>query len=914
MNNKMQRKISMLSPVASAVSMALFCSSFAAVAAETAAAKSEQAIERIAVTGSYRESLAQAVDMKRLNIAVSDSIVATDIADFPDQNLAEALQRIPGVAIERDKGMGTKVNVRSLGTEYTHTTINNVSTSSGSGGRDVNFDIFASELIQSVTVKKSPLASDEEGGVAGVVAIQTARPFDFTGNKAIASAEAAYNDLSEKTDPRYSFLVSTNQADKWGALLSFAAEDRTVRTDQADTAEFKTLGTIRDDAYNITYKKSKAAGASEAAAVAAATAARQSALPSGVSPDALYAENVRDDIMLNAQEKWGATLGLQYRPMQDMEISLDAMSGNFKGKEDDYMFGSWTGDATKASDLTIDDNGVVTKGTFANTQHEYKSYDRYRDEDYNQASLKMDWSADGWDIEALVGFSSADRTYQRTQAKWTRYASMVQQYTNNGMIRSSTDFDLANDLTGYGFQFWDFDNTKVEDEKMVYQADAEKKLNLTALPALASVKFGSRYSEKSMKHDHGWTEVKGATVFQGEGGEQYTSTEWLGTGIPIDQTVSVNDLIPGSDYMSQIPGKFNAWKVVPNAWARDKFYVNGLKPNYFFNDHYQVDEDVLGLYAMTNFAFELASLPVDLNAGARYVSTSQTSYGYQSLDGEWSDKPLQFDADYKDVLPSVNMTMSLNEDMLVRFAAAKVMSRAALNQLSGKRDISTNNKTIKMGNPELDPLRANQFDLAFEWYFQEGSLMALTAFYKDLESFITEAKTGTTEYQGQTYEVYSYINGEGSKIKGAELVLQFPFSELSPALDGFGVNANYTWVDSSDGHISDIGLSVPMFGLSEDSYNATLYYENYGFDARIAYNYKGESVESLEDNLYPVYREGYGQFDLSAGYEMTENFKITAKVINLTDEYISQYQVDPAYPMMLQTSGRRISLGVRASF
>ena len=157
MNNKMQIKISKLSPVACAVSMALVCVSFAAVAAEAPAAKTEQAIERIAVTGSYRESLAQAVDMKRLNIAVSDSIVATDIADFPDQNLAEALQRIPGVAIERDKGMGTKVNVRSLGTEYTHTTINNVSTSSGSGGRDVNFDIFASELIQSVTVKKSPL-------------------------------------------------------------------------------------------------------------------------------------------------------------------------------------------------------------------------------------------------------------------------------------------------------------------------------------------------------------------------------------------------------------------------------------------------------------------------------------------------------------------------------------------------------------------------------------------------------------------------------------------------------------------------------------------------------------------------------------------------------------------------------------
>lgn len=875
---------------------------------------SENELETIVVTGSYRESLAKAVEMKRMNIAVSDSIVATDIADFPDQNLAEALQRIPGVAIERNKGMGTKVNVRSLGTGYTHTTINNISTSSGSGGRDVNFDIFASELIQSVTVKKSPLASDEEGGVAGVISIQTARPFDFTGTKVIASTEVAYNDLSEKTDPRYSFLASKNYNDKWGVLFSYAAEDRTVRTDQADTAEFKTLGTILDDAYEITYEDAIDNGMSESDAVSVAEQARSAALPVGVSQDALYAENIRDDIMLNTQEKWGATAALQYKANDDLIFSLGLMAGNFYGKEDDYMFGSWSGDATKASDLTIDDNGVVTKGTFANTQHEFKSYDRYRDEDYQQASVKLDWMINDWQVDGLIGFSSANKSYQKTQAKWIRYASMTQEYTQNGMIRTSEDYDLANDQTEYIFKFWDFDNTEVEDKKYVFQGDVAKNIDLEAMPSLHKVKFGVRYTEKSMDNNHGWTEVQGSTVYQTEGGRQSTSTEWLGSYLPVEYTVPVNELISGTDYMSQIPGKFNAWNTIPNAWARKKFYVDGLKPNYFFNDHYQVDEDVLGIYAMSDFSFELGELPLDINAGVRYVLTDQTSFGYQNLDGVWSDTPVQFDATYNDILPSLNMSLSLNEDMLMRFAAARVMSRASLGQLSGKRNISTNDKTISSGNPELDPLRANQFDLAFEWYFGEGSLFAVTGFYKDLESFITSAKTGTTQYQGETFEVYSYVNGEGSKIKGAELVLQFPFNEISGLLDGFGVNANYTWIDSSDGHISDIGLEVPMFGLSDDSYNATFYYESFGFDARISYNYKGQSIQRLEDNLYPVYREVYGQFDFAAGYEINNQFKITAKVINLTDQYISEYQVDTAYPMMLQVSGRRMSIGVRASF
>lgn len=871
-------------------------------------------VESIIVTGSYRDSLAEALDMKRNNVNFSDSILASDIADFPEQNLAEALQRIPGVAIERDKGMGTKVNVRSLGLEYTHTTINNISTSSGSGGRDVNFDVFASDLIQSVTVKKSPLASDEEGGVAGVVAIQTARPFDYGEDVYLGSAEGAYNSLSEQYDPRYSFLFSKNLNDRWGFLVSYAREDRTNRTDQADTAEFKTLGTILDDAYDITYDQAIETGLSEADATAAAEQARSIAVPAGVSLDALYPENVRDDIILNQQEKWGGTAAVQFRPNEDLLLSLDIMAGNFYGKEDDYLFGSWSGDATRARDLTIDANGVVTTGTFDNTQHEFKSYDRYRDEDYRQVSLKVDWALGDWDLDLLMGNSSADRSYQRTQAKWTAYAPITQTYATNGMVRTSEAFDLATDVSAYSFVFWDFDNTLVEDSKDVLQIDALRDYPFPAFPALASVQFGARYSDKSMDHNHGWTEVQGETVIQEEGGRQSTSTEWVGTPLPAEHLQSVNDVIPGPDYLSEVPGKFDAWMVIPNAWAREQYYVDGLEPNYFHNDFYQVDEDVLSFYAMADFDFDIGSMPAHLNIGARNVATGQTSYGYQNVDGVWSDEPVQFSTDYNDILPSINMTLDLNDDMLMRFAAAKVMSRASLSQLSGKRNISTNDRIIRMGNPDLEPLRATQFDLAYEWYFNEESLFAVTGFYKDLESFITEARTGTTDYQGEQFEVYSYINGEGSKIKGAEVILQLPMDFGYRPLQGFGINANYTWVDSSEGHVSDLGLKVPMYGLSEDAYNATFYYENYGVDLRFSYNYKGESVRSLEDNLYPIYRDGYGQWDMSGGYAINEHFKLTAQIINLTDEYITEYQVRPEYPKAIQVSGRRISVGVRAKF
>lgn len=204
------------------------------------AAPGAQNLETIQVTGSYSRSLEQAVDLKRNNIGFSDSIVATDVADFPEQNLAEALQRVPGVTIERSKGLGTKVNVRGLPSEYTYVSINDLATASGSGGRDVEFDMFASEIIQQVTVQKSPTAADEEGGIAGSVKITTARPFDYNERKLVLSAEGAHNSISEEVDPRFAFLAADTWGD-WGGLVSYSQSKRTNRTDSTSGINFRPM-------------------------------------------------------------------------------------------------------------------------------------------------------------------------------------------------------------------------------------------------------------------------------------------------------------------------------------------------------------------------------------------------------------------------------------------------------------------------------------------------------------------------------------------------------------------------------------------------------------------------------------------------------------------------------------------------
>ena len=211
-----------------------------AIAQDAPANDGIQALDAVSVTGSYSRSLEQAVDLKRNNVGFSDSIVATDVADFPEQNLAEALQRMPGVTIERNKGLGSRVNVRGLPSDYTHVSINDLATASGSGGREVEFDIFASEIIQQVTVQKSPTAADEEGGIAGSVEISTARPFDYSERQLVGSVEGAHNSISEETDPKVSFLASDTWGD-WGALVSFSKAKRTNRTDGTSGINFRPM-------------------------------------------------------------------------------------------------------------------------------------------------------------------------------------------------------------------------------------------------------------------------------------------------------------------------------------------------------------------------------------------------------------------------------------------------------------------------------------------------------------------------------------------------------------------------------------------------------------------------------------------------------------------------------------------------
>jgi iron complex outermembrane receptor protein len=891
--------------------------SIAQEATETVA----DALEVIAIKGSYSRSLERAVDLKKSNTGFSDSIVATDIADFPEQNLAEALQRMPGVTIERNKGLGSKVNVRSLPTEFTHVSINNLATASGSGGRDVEFDIFASEIIQSVTVQKSPTAADEEGGIAGSVDISTARPFDYSDRKLIVAAEGAHNSISEETDPKFSLLASDTFG-HWGALVSFSSSQRTNRTDSNSGINFRPMGRFLEASGNRSVQAIQVLERDAGIII-------NDRLDKNETNRIIFQDKVGDRVYLNDQEKWGATASLQYKPSNTLNLTLDAMLGGYQVVEDEYDAAAYTASSRSTldtihdfDDMTLAEYGIVvlTDVSYTATQHEFLSKERINDTDFSQYSLTLDWQLQGWDINALVGYSGAEKTVDYANLKHVAYAPSRSRWTaKGGETLASDGFDMYNSPESYLFEAYEVELEQVSDDKYAAQLDFKKALELDVFPALSSVQFGVRYTDKSKERQFGATKIQGP-----EAG----SSAWVNNRTMADSQLQlVTELVPGGNYQ---PSALS-WSQISNDYARDTFRYAGFSTPFNAGDYYRVDEEVFSLYAMANMDFELAGKPVFLNAGVRAVDTSVLSFGYhqiQNADGSsgYTSEPVSKEGSYNELLPSLNMTVEVLDDVIVRAAASETLMRPALTDLAYKRSVSWGSFRFTDGNPALKPTYAKQWELGAEWYLENGGLLAASYFWKDIEGVIRQELTGVVPNVEKLnangtldgyydFDVFQPVNAAGSyKVTGLELIAQLPLNSLHPVLEGFGVNANYTMLDNSLTGSSDLDIPTPPEGLADKTYNLTFYYENERFDARISYNYKDKYVERIERSLYPVYRDAYGQTDIALGYKLTDNIKLSLKAINLTDEETTGYTLTPAFPVINEYSGRRISLDLRADF
>jgi TonB-dependent receptor len=837
--------------------------------------------DQIVVTG-FRASLNAAIAAKRESATQIDVIVAEDIAKFPDTNLAESLQRIPGVAIERDAGEGRAITVRGLGAQFTRVRVNGMetiatSTDGASANRDRAFDfnVFASELFNSIVVHKTASASLDEGSLGAVIDLNTGNPLAYgAGTTLVGSAQARYNDLNEDLSPRLAGLFAWNNIDEtfgvsasvaWTKYETAELGNNSVRWAQA---EFRSVDGVDCEANPAD------AGCAEVAG-------------------AFHPRIPRYGLVNHERERLGATAAVQFRPSDDTDIEIAGLYSNFKEDRDEYwgeVLLRSNEDDIDLSNYTIDGDNNIISAELDNAWVRNERYHRESETEFYQISgrveqrfgdvvahLRGGFSRSDADIPVETSLMFDDRDAADYRYDYTDMKSPLLVFGTD--VTDPTNFQLA--------EFRDRPSNVTNKFKTValdLDWEAAEGLKLSGGPFFRQFDFETAGYRRDSQYCDAFTCT----------GDQY--------GAPV--TSDLAELFELGD-AGQPDGNTNSW-VVPDLDAVVGFLdLYGIPATLDQGSQRSVREKTSGGYFQANFETIDDGIRATGNIGLRYAHTEQTSQGFVS--GEY----LTVERSYNDVLPSLNVNIFPADNFIIRGAVAKVLTRPTLGSLTPGGSIDQFNFRITRGNPFLEPYRAWNYDLAFEWYFAPAAIASVALFHKDIASFpigdsnqITFAQSGlstslltsgTPAYEaivegknpGRQFEERTTINGEGAKISGVELGLNLPFSVFTQTLSDFGVLGNVTYVDSSaDSEFNGQVFTRSFFGVSKYSANGTAYYDNGRFSVRVSGAYRSGYItgRSGNNNIYEGFDPSFN-LDASIRYKLTDNIELTLDGSNLTDQY-----------------------------
>ncbi len=884
--------------------------------AKKAPRNSDEPVELEAVQAvGFRSSLEKAMEIKRAETGVVDVIVAEDIADFPDLNLAESLQRVPGVSISRDAGEGRNISVRGLDSQFTRVRINGMEALTTTGGTDssgganrgrgFDFNVFASELFNRLTVRKTASANVEEGSLGATVDLQTARPFDYEGFTFAAGAQLGYNGLSGDKDPRATLLMSNLWADgKFGALLSVAYTDRQ---------------SVEEGHSTVRWDNGTSSGNFNAASPF--TGARLATT--------FHPRLPRYGILEHDQKRLGVTGSLQFAPSNKTEFNIDVLYADFDAKRTENFLEaisfSRTGTGkpqTVVVDGEIDEHGNLVYGVF-------NDVDIRSEARYDELSTKF----------TQFGFSASHKFTD--SFKMSAFVGRSKSVFDNP-IQTTITLDRLN-TDGYSWDYRGNDRLPV----INYGFDPSDPANWTFVNGISEIRLRPQKADNTFdtaQVDFRWNISPGFKLSGGLLSKKYefVSKEWRRASelaVPaLPGGVTLADLTTQIGLNGTNGGSF--WLIPDIAAFAQQFDIYSNSGTFAVSqdvasvrgNNRDVVEKDFGFYLQGDFSTEIGSIPLSGNFGVRHVRTEQESTGYSITGG----LPVltTVTRDYDDTLPSLNLVADLNEDLLLRFGASKVMARPGLGNLTPGVTVSVSggNRTVTGGNPLLEPFRANTYDLGLEWYFAEESLLSIGVFYKDIASFVQTSReirpyntsglpdsllVGTGALPTDDFQFNIPVNTPGGPLRGFEISYQQPFSFLPGKWANFGTQLNYTHVESKIQYVTSTGvpsLETDLTGLSSNAYNATLYYEGKRFGARISAAYRDDYLTTVpgRNNNDVEGTKGGTTFDMSASWKVNDQFELTLEGLNLTDMYQDQWVDSVADRVSVyHHTGRQFFVGVR---
>jgi iron complex outermembrane receptor protein len=950
--------------------------------AQTAAPPVE-APATVIVTG-LRASLESALNKKREDNGIVDVIKSEDMGKFPDTNLAESLQRIPGVVIDRDAGEGRSVTVRGLGQDFTRVRINGIEGLATTGGTDssgganrsrgFDFNVFAAELFNSLTVRKSSSADVDEGSLGATVDLQTMRPFDLKkGFNGILMAKGKYNDLSGKTDPRIGFLVANTYMDnRLGVLLSGAYSKRqvleegfsTVRWDNGPSSGGWCAPMGVTPANPTTSTATTCGPAAQGVARLPNTPEHLAAYTAASNANNFHPRLPRYGRLTHDQDRLGLTGAVQFKVKPGTMLTLDLLYSKLDAtRQEDFLeaisFSRSAAQGGKPQTSVVkaeyDSVGRLLYGTFNGVDVRAESRFDELSTTFTQPTLTFDHKiSDELRMSAKLGRATS-KFRNPVQTTTTLDALNVNGYTidfraNDRMPSITYPFDVngnAMTLVGVpvaatGTQPATVPNTTTSEIRIRPQGATNTNDVLHAnlvwdMSDKLSFKIGGDLKKYTFDSFEFRRVNQGDTIFAPPAGTNMasltTSVTGFGKGQNLPAGTSTSWVIPNLNAIAQAYDIYcNCIKSGPAGGPGD-FTLSSITNGNARGNNRSVTEEDTGVFAMGEFSTEIADIPVRGNFGARWVETALSATGYQAAGGGTA---VTVDNKYRDVLPSVNLAATLTRDFVVRVAAAKVMARPQLGNLTpGGTVATTGTLTITSGNPMLKPFRAKTFDTSFEWYMGKNAFIGLGVFQKNIDTYIQNIRSNVafkdtglpmsllpTNFSGEEiFQVTAPINTEGGKLKGFELNVQQPFTFLPGWGRNFGTLLNYTKVKSKIEYVvsptSASTITDDLLNLSPTSWNATLYYDDGKFSARVSASQRSAFVTRVpgQNNNDVEGKNSSTNVDLSMTYKFDDRLEFTVEGLNLTNQENDQFVSRARNSVVVNNvTGREVLAGLRYKF
>lgn len=865
------------------------------------------------VVQSYADSLKRSADAKRASVAIKDVIVAEDIGEFPDANVAEALQRITGIQIQRTDGEGSYVSVRGVEPNLNLVTIDGRTASSGGFERAFDFSTLSADLVSSIDVIKSQSADMVEGGIGAIIAIKTPKPLNYRKDRvARLTAQTNYLNMTEEFSPKYSGLFSQKfMGGKMGALLSLTYEEKEQRTDRIGNN-----GWVRNAVRN--------------------------------GPDLFTPRFLLIQSNVTQQERIGLNAAFQYQPSDRLLLTVSANANEYTTSQANNAFNIAHPGATGPGSQGYVYNRSGTAVSYSGPPAQAVPIQTYNDRAATSSTFGAEaiWKpTDRWQVDLGLSLSKSKNDSNPNDLIDLRvnYLGALTALTTTYTLREGKVPDIAipgfnfQDQSQYGFRQMNLNRVITKDDEFAANIDVDYTIKRGFFTKFET---GLRYSDRTLKRP------------------MSVGSALLPPAASNVVTASLLTAFPASNYLDASSASIpRSWMVVDQARSLAFLKTNGfsfprsdsLESNPL--NRYNVGEMVSSAYAKIDFSTLVTNRRVHGNFGVRYARTEVESSGNQSISNVV--KPVSVTRSYGDVLPSVTVVGVLRQNLLLRLSSAKVMTRPNPGFLTLSRTVNLERIPVSIndGNPHLDPYRATQSDLSLEWYPDASSLVSVALFHKKVKSFVSRVSVSLPFYQtlapgvaipiGDEIALNQPRNLAGDTVKGFELSFQRSFSTLPAPFNGLGVTANYTFTKSgeaprnlifvdadarrADGtYPTSAFVQLPLEGLSKHSYNAGAFYEKGRFSARIAYNWRDRYLlQSVGLQNTPLLQDEYGQWDGRMAYRLTKKLKLTFDVVNITDETTyAFYAQDKGSPTpdsaerisSFAQTGRRIGVGLSYDF